>query len=72
MRRSPLADVIELEGLRAAVQSKLACWQVLRAITVHDERADVVELERLIERAQDQAARLYRLHLQAVQERPVR
>jgi hypothetical protein len=71
LRRSPLADVIELEGLRAAVQGKLACWQVLRAITVHDDRVGAEELETLIERAQDQAARLYRLHLQAVQQRLV-
>jgi hypothetical protein len=26
LRRSPLADVVELEGLRAAVQGRLVCW----------------------------------------------
>lgn len=69
LRRSPLADVIELEGLRVAAHGKLACWQVLRAVAVHDERITQVELETLIERTEDQATRLYKLHLQAVQER---
>jgi hypothetical protein len=69
LRRSPLADVIELEALRVAAHGKLACWQVLRAVAVHDDRITQVELETLIERAEDQGARLYRLHLQAVQER---
>jgi hypothetical protein len=71
LRRSPLADVIELEALRAAVQGRLACWQVLRALVVTDERVSVAELETLIERAEDQADRLYALHLQAVRERLV-
>jgi hypothetical protein len=70
LRRSPLADVIELEGLRADVQGRLACWQVLRAV-VKDERVAVAELETLIERAEDQADRLHALHLQAVRERLV-
>ncbi len=69
LRRSPLADVIELEALRVAAHGKLACWQVLRAVAVHDDRITQVELETLIERTEDQGARLYRLHLQAVQER---
>ena len=69
LRRSPLADVIELEGLRTATHGKLACWQVLRAIAVKDGRVSQAELETLIERAEDQAARLYTLHLQAVRER---
>ena len=69
VRRSPLADVIELEGLRTAVHGKLACWQVLRAVTVEDDRVSAEELELLIERAEDQEARLSTLHLQAVRER---
>jgi hypothetical protein len=71
LRRSPMADVIELEGLRAAVQGKLACWQVLRVITVEDERLSQAELETLIDRAEDQADRLRTLHLQAIRERLV-
>ena len=68
VRLSPLADVIELEGLRAGLHGKLCLWQGLRAATVHDDRVDVKELESLISRAEDQQARLYRLHIQAVQE----
>jgi hypothetical protein len=68
VRRSPLSDVVELEGMRLAVQLKLACWQVLRAVAAHDTRIARTELEELIERAEDQEARLYKLHLQAVQD----
>jgi hypothetical protein len=67
--RSPLADVVELEGMRVAVHTKLACWQVLRAVAVHDTRIAKTEIEELIARAEDQEKRLYKLHLQAVQDR---
>jgi hypothetical protein len=67
--RSPLADVVELEAMRAAVHAKLACWQVLRAVAVHDTRIAKTEVEELIARAEDQEGRLYKLHLQAVQDR---
>jgi hypothetical protein len=67
VRRSPLADVVELEGLRNATHLELCGWQVIRAFAVHDDRVDVVEVERLIERSEDRLARLHTLHLQAVQ-----
>lgn len=66
--RSPLADILELEGLRLAVAAKLMSWQVLRAVSVHDSRLAKEHLETLLERADDQAERLYRLHLQFTQE----
>ena len=66
--RSPLADVIELEGLRTGVHAKLCLWQVLRAVAGHDDRLTVEELEALVERAEDQQARLAALHLQAAQQ----
>jgi hypothetical protein len=66
--RSPLADVVELEAMRVAVHAQLACWQVLRAVAVHDSRIATTEVEDLIARAEDQEARLYKLHLQAVQD----
>jgi hypothetical protein len=47
---------------------RLACWQVLRAVAAHDTRIARTELEELIARAEDQEARLYKLHLQAVQD----
>jgi hypothetical protein len=68
IRRSPLADVIELEGLRNGVHAKLCSWQVVRAVAVHDPRVPVEELDTLIERAEDQMSRLSTLHLGAVQE----
>jgi hypothetical protein len=66
--RSPMSDVVELEAMRLAVHAKLACWQVLRAVAVHDTRIAKTEVEDLIARAEDQEARLYKLHLQAVQD----
>lgn len=68
VRRSPLSDVLELESLRVAIAGKHAGWQVLRAVAVHDSRITREELESLLERAEDQSARLYRLHLQVTEE----
>jgi hypothetical protein len=67
VRRSPLSDVVELEGLRDAVAAKIAGWQVLRAVAAHDNRITREELETLLERAQDQAERLYQLHLRVTE-----
>ena len=68
VRRSPLSDIVELESLRIGVAGKLAGWQVLRGVAAHDSRLAREELETLLERAEDQAERLYKLHLQAAQE----
>jgi hypothetical protein len=68
VRRSPLADIVELEGLRAGVAAKMAGWQVIRAVAVHDSRISKEKLETLLERADGQSERLYKLHLQAAQE----
>jgi hypothetical protein len=65
VRRSPLADVVELEALRVGVHGKLCGWQVLRVVARHDNRVTLEEVETLIERAEDQQARLYKLHIQA-------
>ncbi len=67
VRRSPLADVIEIEGLRIGVHGKLCGWQVVRAAIIDDDRVPTSEIETLIERAEDQQARLYKLHLQVAQ-----
>ena len=66
--RSPLSDVLELEALRAGTAARIAGIQVLRAVAVHDGRVTKQELETLLDRAQDQAERLYRIHLQLAQE----
>jgi hypothetical protein len=67
VRRSPLSDVLELEGLRDGVAAKIACWQVLRAVAAHDQRITREETEALLERTQDQADRLYKLHLRTTE-----
>jgi hypothetical protein len=66
--RSPLSDVLELEALRAGTAARIAGFQVLRAVAVDDSRITREELETLMERADDQAERLYKLHIQLAQE----
>jgi len=68
LSRSPLSDVLELEMLRAGTAARIAGLQVLRAVMVHDQRVTAEELEHLLDRAQDHAERLYKLHLQVAQE----
>ncbi|HET9861460.1 MAG TPA: hypothetical protein VFQ19_16910, partial [Nocardioidaceae bacterium] len=60
-------DLVELEGLRGAVAGKIAAWQVLRALAMHDDRLTKEEFEVLLDRADDQSQRLYKLHLQVAQ-----
>jgi hypothetical protein len=69
LSRSPLSDVIEMEGLRLSVQSKLGCWRVLRALADHDPRLATQELDTLVRRAEDQARRIDVLHHQAAEQR---
>ncbi|MFD5831460.1 SRPBCC family protein [Lentzea sp. NPDC060358] len=49
--RSPLSDVLELEGLRVGVEAKSALWRTLRELRSFDDE----RLERLARRAADQA-----------------
>lgn len=67
--RSPLSDVLEIEMLRAGTAARICGFQVLRAVVVDDPRVGKEEIEDLIERAQDQEQRLYKIHLQLAQER---
>ncbi|MFF4818904.1 hypothetical protein ACFY2K_30490 [Kitasatospora sp. NPDC001309] len=62
LQRSPLSDLIELEALRTGVEGKAALWRALRAIADSDERLDRVELDRLAERAAEQARTLNGWH----------
>ena len=66
--RSPLSDVLEIEMMRAGTAARVCALQVLRAVAVEDPRIGRQELERLIERADDQAERLYKIHIQLAQE----
>lgn len=68
LTRSPLSDVLEIEVMRAGTAARICGFQVLRAVAVEDSRLSREELERLIERAEDQATRLYKIHLQLAQE----
>lgn len=61
-RRSPLSNLIELEGMRTGVEGKTALWQALRTIADNDPRLDPDELDRLIERAEEQTHTLNRWH----------
>jgi hypothetical protein len=66
--RSPLSDVLEIEMMRAGTAARTCGLQVLRAVAVEDPRIGREELETLIERADDQAERLYKIHIQLAQE----
>ncbi|WP_063831228.1 hypothetical protein [Streptomyces sp. NRRL F-2664] len=56
--RSPLSDVVELEGLRLGVEGRAACWRSLRSLARTDPRIDVPLVEELIVRAEQQARAL--------------
>jgi hypothetical protein len=65
---SPLSRVIELEGMIMGVTGKLELWRSLLAIEATDARLDRTVLEGLERRAEDQRARLERLHDRAARE----
>ncbi|MGI8576751.1 MAG: hypothetical protein ACR2KG_02285 [Nocardioidaceae bacterium] len=62
VRRSPLTPLVEIEMLRTAVAGKTAGWQALLALAADDQRLPVKLLERLLQRANDQATQLVSLH----------
>jgi hypothetical protein len=66
LTRSPLSNVIELEGLRTGVEGKKSGWLALRSLTDSYAQLDAARLDRLIVRAQAQADVLERLRLGAV------
>lgn len=65
LSRSPLSDVIELEGLHLGVLGKAACWRLLRSLAQTEPRLDVAQLAELLARAERQAAELDELRLAA-------
>lgn len=62
--RSPLSDLVELEGLALAVQGKAAGFRALRRVAEAEPRLDAAELDTLLDRAERQAGTLERLRLQ--------
>jgi hypothetical protein len=65
---APLSRVVELEGLMAGVEGKLALWRGLRELAEGKRGVDQDSLARLIERAQRQLRGLRRQHQRAVAE----
>lgn len=66
LNRSGLTDIVEIEGLRAAVQSKRSCWEVLRAVALSDARLDRASIEEQIASARNQGERLHDIELRTV------
>lgn len=64
--RSPLSTVVEVEGLMLGVEGKAAAWRGLRALAERDDRLDVAEFSRLIERAGRQREVLESVRVAAV------
>ena len=65
---SPLSRVLELEGLIAGVNGKLALWHSLLEIGPAEPRIDVEQVERLAQRAESQVEELRRHHRAAASE----
>ena len=61
LRRAPLSDLIEVEGMFDAVRAKAAGWQALTAIPAPRWRDDVDQQE-YYDRAMSQADRLSAIH----------
>ena len=66
LARSPLSDLIELEMMRLGVEGKAAGWQTLRTLAGERTELDPARLDRLLDRAKDQSARLEELRTDAV------
>lgn len=63
--RSPLSDLVELEGMRLGVEGKAAGWRVLRLAASRYDALDRDRLDRLIARANRQIDTIEELRLQA-------
>jgi hypothetical protein len=64
--RSPLSDVLELEGLIVGVSGKLQLWRALALIAPAEARLERFDFERLAQKAEGQRGRLEDLHARAV------
>jgi hypothetical protein len=58
LQRSPLSDLVELEGMLLGVQGKACLWRSLGVLAATDTRLDAHELELLEKRAASQCAEL--------------
>jgi hypothetical protein len=62
VRRSPLSDVVEYEGLALAIDANRAVWRTLRGLTATRSELDAAELDALIARVGEQAEQVERCH----------
>lgn len=65
LTRSPLSVVVELEMLRLGIEGKASGWRTLRTVGAARGRPDVGRVDRLIERATEQAALVETLRVRA-------
>lgn len=65
LRRSPLSDLVELEGMSLGVNGKLRMWQALRLLAPGEPALDQAELDRMVEQAENQIGRLDALREEA-------
>jgi hypothetical protein len=68
LRRSPLSSVIELESLRLGIEGKAAGWRALRTVAAREPRLDEALLDRLLDRAGEQADTVEELRLRTAAE----
>jgi len=66
LRRSPMATVVELEGLRIGAESRILAWTTLLTAAEADDRLDAGMLDGLLERARRQVDEIDQLRLRAV------
>jgi hypothetical protein len=62
---SPLSRLVELEGLLLGVTGKLALWRAVREVLAGDARLFDFDVERLIQRAEEQRSTLDDCRLRA-------
>lgn len=67
LSRSPLSDLVELDGLLMAVQGKAAGWRTLLAILGQDPGLDAGQLRDLLSRADAQLSVLEELRMAAAE-----
>jgi hypothetical protein len=60
--RSPLSDLVELEGLIMGVTGKARVWESLQQAAERDHRLPESRIQGLVKGAEDQRARLEQLH----------
>jgi len=69
LRRSPLSDIVELEGLLAGVEAKRALWSTMHVSATTTASAE--QLDEYLERAESQRARLEEQHRQTAASTPL-